>query len=87
MEKATGGAAEGIARRLSAVKVVVDLFNHELDLHKADRAINLDRERLDSMVTTLEMYIGDIEGLLRSTGGTEERRVVETTRATATRVT
>ncbi|MBI4879164.1 MAG: hypothetical protein HY812_05825 [Planctomycetes bacterium] len=87
MEKATGGAADGMVRRLSAVKVVVDLFNHELDLHKADRAISLDRERLDAMVTTLEMYIGDVEGLLRGSGGAEDRRVVETPRATASRVT
>lgn len=86
MEKVSGGNLDAITRRLSAVKVVVDLFNHELDLGKADKAISLERERFEATVTTLEMFIGDLEALLRGGTGTEGRRVVETTRPTSSRV-
>lgn len=83
MEKA--GNADILSRRLSTVKVVVDLLNHELDLNKADKVVNLERERLDAAVTTLEMYVGDVETALRGGLG-DERRVVENTRTTASRV-
>ncbi len=73
---------DNMSRRLSAVKVVVDLLNHELDLGKADKAISLQRERLEASVTTLEMFVGDLEGLLKGGSG-EPRRVGEATRATS----
>jgi hypothetical protein len=79
MDKPTGGTLEKIGRRLNTVKVVVDLFGHELDVNKADRNITLERERLDAIVSTLEMYIEDCESLLR-VGGGDERRVIEATR-------
>lgn len=82
MEKA--GSSDLLSRRLSTVKVVVDLLNHELGLGKSDKVINIERERLDAAVTTLEMYIGDVEGVLR--GGHDDRRLVETVRPTASRV-
>jgi hypothetical protein len=67
-----------LGRRLAAAKVIVDLLNHELDLSKADRAVSLERERLEAVVTTLEMFIEDAENLRR--GGVDDRRVVETAR-------
>lgn len=88
MEKAMTGNTDRVSRRLSLVKVVVDLLNHELDLAKAERSVNLERERLDATVTTLEMFIEDVESMLRgSAGGGDERKVVEVPRATASRVT
>jgi len=84
VEKNAGDGKEKVGRRLSAVKVVVDLLNHELDLGKADKAVSLERERLEATVTTLEDFIGDVEGLLR--GGSEDRRAVESNRATVNRV-
>lgn len=74
-----------VAQRLSAVKVVVDLLNHELDLAK-DRTVPLDKVRLEATVTQLELFIEDVEALLRA-GTKEDRGVIETTRPTAARVT
>ena len=84
MDKASSGSVANINRRLSAVKVVVDLLNHELDLGKADKAISLERDRLDAAVTTLEDFIGDIEAALK--GGGDDRKVVESQRGTVNRV-
>ncbi|MFG0317485.1 MAG: hypothetical protein ACF8XB_09440 [Planctomycetota bacterium JB042] len=75
---------ERVARRLSAVKVVVDLFHHELDLGKADKAVSIDRERFDAAVTLLEDFVTDVDHILR--GGADDRRVVESSRATVNRV-
>ena len=86
MEKPAGGNMDKVERRLNAVKVVVDLLNHELDLAKAESTVNLEKARLDATVTTLEMFIEDVETALRG-GGADARRVVETPRATANRVT
>jgi len=85
MEKVSGGNLDTMTRRLSAVKVVVDLLNHELDLAKADKAVSFERDRLEAGVTTLEMFIGDLESLLKGGGATDGRRVVEAAR-TSTRV-
>jgi|JI102314A2RNA_FD_contig_31_9408014_length_481_multi_4_in_0_out_0_1 hypothetical protein len=79
MDKPTGGTLEKLGRRLNSVKVVVDLFGHELDVNKADRNITLERERLDAIVTTLEMYIEDCEALMRG-AGSDDRRVIEASR-------
>jgi len=76
MEKASGNT-DKVTRRLASAKVIVDLLNHELDLGKADRAISLERDRLEAVVTTLEMFIEDVESIRR---GGDERRVVENTR-------
>lgn len=73
-----------IARRLNAVKVCVDLMNHEMDFAKNDKTVSIDRHRFDATVTTLEDFIGDIEGALKGTGA--DGRVLETARATASRV-
>ncbi len=75
---------ERVARRLSAVKVVVDLFHHELDLGKADKAVSIDRDRFDAAVTLLEDFVTDVDHVLR--GGSDDRRVVESSRATVNRV-
>lgn len=83
MEKVSGGNLDAMSRRLSAVKVVVDLFNHELDLGKADKALSFERERFEASVTTLEMFVGDLEGLLRGGSGSDGRRVIETSRASS----
>ncbi len=85
MEKASGGNFVNINRRLAAVKVVVDLLNQELDLGKADKAISLDRDRLDAAVTLLEDFVGDVAALLKTSGG-DDRKVVEPQRGTVNRV-
>lgn len=77
---------EKVLRRLSSVKVVVDLLNHELDLAKADRSVNLERERLEATVTALENFIEDIEGVSRATPANEPSKILETPRSPASRI-
>jgi hypothetical protein len=87
MEKATTSSLDRVLRRLSAVKVVVDLLNHELDLAKADRSVNFERERLEATVTTLEMFIEDIEGVTRAAPAAEEKsKIIEAPRSPASRI-
>lgn len=87
MEKATVSNMDKVLRRMSSVKVVVDLLNHELDLAKADRSVNLERERLEATVTTLEMFIEDIEHLTRATpAGEEKGKIIEAPRSPASRI-
>jgi hypothetical protein len=86
MEKSTMNSMEKVLRRLSSVKVVVDLLNHELDLAKADRSVNLERERLEATVTALENFIEDIEGVSRTTPAAEPTKILETTRSPASRI-
>lgn len=77
---------EKVLRRLSSVKVVVDLLNHELDLAKADRSVNLERERLEATVTALENFIEDIEGVSRTAPTPEPSKILETPRSPASRI-
>lgn len=78
---------EKVLRRLSTVKVVVDLLNHELDLAKADRSVNLERERLEATVTALENFIEDIEGVSRATPASEPAsKILEAPRSPASRI-
>ncbi len=87
MEKATINNMERVLRRLSSVKVVVDLLNHELDLAKADRSVNLERERLEATVTTLEMFIDDIEGVTRAApAAAEPSKIIDSPRSPASRI-
>lgn len=84
MEKAASSSTDKLGRRLSAVKVVVDLLNHELDLAK-ERTVKLEKVRLEATVSQLELFIEDVEGLLRA-GNRDDKGVIESSRATTTRV-
>lgn len=87
MEKATIGSMDRVLRRLAAVKVVVDLMNHELDLAKTDRSVSLERDRLEATVSTLELFIEDIEGLTKSVAqAADSSKIIEAPRSPASRI-
>ncbi len=86
MEKSSGGYMEKFGRRLSMVKVVVDLLNHELDVAKNERTVSFDKERLAATVNTLELFVEDLDSVLRTPGGSDEKKVVEAPRATVSRL-
>ena len=86
MEKTSGGYMANVGRRLSMVKVVVDLLNHEIDAAKAERTVSLEKERLAASVNTLEMFVEDLEAVLRQPGGLEDKKVIEQPRATVSRL-
>lgn len=54
-------ATQFLARRLHPVKVSIDLLNHELELAKSEREVTLRKEQLESIISTLELFIEDYE--------------------------
>ncbi len=76
MEKASSlkGGSE-VVRRVAPLKLMIGLLYRELDAAKSDAAVNVDRALFESIVTTLECVVEDVE--VRSGNKAEERRVVE----------
>ena len=77
----TASTKDKLSRRLASLKVAVDLLNHELDGGKAEKAISFERPRLEALVTTMEMFIEDVEDSLKGSRRGEDK--VERTRASA----
>ena len=76
MEKASslkGGS--DVMRRVAPLKLMIGLLYRELDAAKSDAAVSVDRALFESVVTTLECVVEDVEA--RTSGKVEERRVVE----------
>ena len=48
-------------RRLSHVKVVARLLEHELAAGKGSKDVSLERDLLENVLDTLEMYVEDFE--------------------------
>ena len=76
MEKASSlkGGSE-LVRRVAPLKLMIGLLYRELDAAKSDAAIAVDRAIFESVLTTLECVVEDVEA--RAGGKLEERRVVE----------
>ena len=83
MEKASSlkGGSE-VVRRVAPLKLMIGLLYRELDAAKSDAAVSVDRALFESVLTTLECVVEDVE--TRAGGKVEERRVVEP--ATASRI-
>lgn len=48
-------------RRLSHVKVVARLLEHELAAGKGSKDVTIERELLENVLDTLEMYVEDLD--------------------------
>lgn len=59
-----------VHRHLSQLKIITRLMEHELDAAKGGRDVNLERQMIESVLDTLEIFIEDCEGV---TGGRGER--------------
>ena len=73
MERA-GNTKDKLTRRLASLKVIIDLLNHELDLNnnKGDKGVTLERPRLEALVTSLEVFVEDVEDTVRGRRGEEK---------------
>jgi hypothetical protein len=74
-----------VERRLHPTRVTVNLLHHELELAKGNKDITLDRELLESVVTTLELFIEDFDSKFRTSAADErpvEKRFVDAAKAT-----
>jgi hypothetical protein len=83
MEKSSSlkGGSE-VVRRVAPLKLMIGLLYRELDAAKSDATVNIDRAIFESVITTLECAVEDVEA--RAGVKIEERRVVES--ATAARI-
>jgi hypothetical protein len=80
MEKV--GSLKGVSeigRRVAPLKLMIGLLYRELDAAKSDATVNLDRALFESVVTTLECVVEDVES--RAASKADERRLVEPTTA------
>ncbi|MFO0984093.1 MAG: hypothetical protein U1E76_20630 [Planctomycetota bacterium] len=76
MEKASiASGSKSVQKRLAPLKVTIGLLYRELDAAKGDRAVAIDRMLLESVISTLELFVDDVdEGKSRDV---EERKFVE----------
>ena len=62
MDKADG-IGKFVHRRMSQLKILSRLLEHELDAAKGAKDISLDRAILEDTLDTLEIFIEDVEGV------------------------
>jgi hypothetical protein len=76
-----------VDRRLHPVRVALGLMNHELELARADQAVNVDKEVLRSLIETMQMFIEDFEQQYRASREQSQKKFVTATQtATAGKV-
>jgi len=73
MEKLVGKGVLDAGRRMAPVKLAIGLLYRELDAAKGDHAVTVDRALFESVITTMELVVEDLE--LRSRA--EERKAVD----------
>jgi hypothetical protein len=73
MEKLVGSKAVELVRRTAPVKVSIGLLYRELDSAKNEHAVTVDRALFESVITTLELVVEDLESRVK----VEERKVVD----------
>ena len=86
MEKSPDNAGKVTHRRLSALKVLSKLMEHELDLGKSDKEVTLNRHLAENMLDTLELFIEDFEEVYGIKGSPSERKVVADNKPQVTRL-
>lgn len=63
-----------VGRHLSQLKIMTRLLEHELEAAKGAREVTLDRELIENVLDTLEIFTDDCEVV---GGGSRERAKVE----------
>ena len=56
------GTGKFVQRHVSQLKVLARLVEHELDAAKGGAEVPMDRELVESMLDTVEIFIEDVEG-------------------------
>lgn len=56
-----GNTASFVQRRLSQVKLLNRLLEHELGAARGAKELTLDRELVENVVDTLEIFVEDVE--------------------------
>lgn len=76
-----------VSRRLHQVRVTVSLLNHEMDRgNKGSKECSISRPTLESIVTTMEMFLEDCDRVVaRQSGGEgspDNKKFVDTAKQT-----
>ena len=69
-----GGIGKYVHRRISQLKILTRLLEHELDSAKGAKDISLERGLLEDTLETLEIFIEDVDG---ASGGARSRPQAE----------
>ena len=77
MDKSSDGVGKFVHRRMSQLKILSRLLEHELDAAKGAKDISLERGLLEDTLDTLEIFIEDVEGA--SGGAMRSRQSAEKT--------
>lgn len=91
MEKAVSGNVGGyVDRRLHPVRLSIGHLNRLLEGSRSGSMVNVNRDLLYSITSTLELFIEDFESNCLSGSGGEEKKgsekITESPRVTQTRV-
>lgn len=72
-----------VSRRLHPVRVVLNLLHREMEISKGDE-VYLNRAVLESIVSTLEIFVGDYDVNFSAVGGkaVKEKKFVDVTKGT-----
>lgn len=62
-----------VGRRISQLRIVARLMEHELEAAKGAREVPMDRELVESVLDTLEVFVDDCEAV----SGTRDRSKAE----------
>ena len=74
VEKVVGSKGRlNVTRRMAPVKVTIGLLYRELDVAKNDHSVTIDRALFEAVISTLEMFVEDLE--IRGRG--DDRKVVD----------
>ena len=76
MDKSTDGVGKYVHRRMSQLKILSRLLEHELDAAKGAKDISLERGLVEDTLDTLDIFIEDVEG---AGGGARSRQPAEKT--------
>lgn len=77
MDKSVDGIGKFVHRRMSQLKILSRLLEHELDAAKGAKDISLERGLLEAALDTLDIFIEDVDGA--EAGGMRARQSVEKT--------
>jgi hypothetical protein len=67
MEKTSELGAQNLRRRLSQLRILARVYEHELELAKGEEVV-LDKALVESTLDTLEIFIEDTDGVVKGTG-------------------
>ena len=61
--KSEVNVAKYVGRRIAQLRIIARLMEHELEAAKGAREVQMDRQLVESMLDTLEVFVDDCESV------------------------